>query len=60
MNDLQQYAYLSKIVYRLDKIEQHQRILIEQLSALSRAYAKQNDLALEEEEMECEYLNDFE
>ena len=60
MNDLQQYAYLSKIVYRLDKIEQHQRIVIEQLSALSRAFAKQNNLALEEEEMECEYINDFE
>ena len=60
MNDLQQYAYLSKIVYRLDKIEQHQRIVIEQLSALSRAFAKPNNLALEEEEMECEYINDFE
>ena len=60
MNDLQQYAYLSKIVYRLDKIEQHQKILIEQLSALSRAFAKQYNLALEEEEMECEYINDFE
>ena len=53
MNDLQQYAYLSKIIYRLDRIEQHQKILIEQLSALSRAFAKQNDLALEEEKMEC-------
>lgn len=36
-------------------IMKRQEIIIEQLSALSRAYAHQNELAIEEGEEEMEY-----
>ena len=60
MNDLQLELMLRFIMKKVDIIDAKQNALLEQISALSTAYAKQNGLVLEEEEMECEYINDVE
>ena len=46
------------ILHKLENIDSKQNIIIEQLSALSKAYAKEYDLAIEDGELECEYIND--
>lgn len=48
----------SEIIKYLTIINNKQNAIIDMLSGLCVAYAKQNNLAIEEEE--CEYINDIE
>ena len=49
---------MNDIEKRLEYIIMQNKALIDMLNSLITAYAKQNDLALEDNEEGCEYLND--
>lgn len=50
---------MNNIDKKLDYVIRQNNALLEMLDSLIKAYAKQNDLALEDNVEECEYLNDI-
>lgn len=50
---------MNNIEKKLDYVIRQNNALLEMLDSLIKAYAKQNDLALEDNVEECEYLNDI-
>ena len=50
---------MNNIDIKLDYIIRQNNALLEMLNSLIKAYAKQNDLALEDNEERCEYINEL-
>ena len=50
---------MNNIDKKLDYVIRQNNALLDMLNSLIKAYAKQNDLALEDNVEECEYINEF-
>ena len=50
---------MNTIDKKLDYVIRQNNALLDMLNSLIKAYAKQNDLALEDNVEECEYINEF-